>query len=192
VALLGLVCMTWLLRQTDILDDPHSPLFFGYSGIGFWLGILWDVLTAGSWANEGTEGLPRVSRVLMYVGYVLLTVSVVNRALTGHDLSPWASSRATRRCEAGPLRQADPLRRDLFDLLTAGRAPRRGRTPPDQPRPRSLTMEIPALVFVLVVVTAVGAMLVVWALRRERERRQGMEAAAKALGWSSAAKQRWT
>jgi hypothetical protein len=50
-------------------------------------------------------------------------------------------------------------------------------------------MEIPALVFVLVMVTAVGAMLVVWALRRERERRQGMEAAAKALGWSWAAKQ---
>jgi hypothetical protein len=88
VALLGLVCMTWLLRQTDILDDPYSPLFFGYSGIGFLaFGILWDVLTAGSWANEGTEGLPRVSRVLMYVGYVLLTVAVVNWALSGHDLS---------------------------------------------------------------------------------------------------------
>ena len=88
VALLGLVSMTWLLRQTDILDDPYSPLFFGYSGIGFLaFGILWDVLTAGSWANQGTEGLPRVSRVLMYVGYVLLTVAVANWALTGHDLT---------------------------------------------------------------------------------------------------------
>ena len=85
--LLGLVTMTWLLRQTALLDDPYSPLFFGYSGIGFLaFGILWDVLTAGSWANEGTEGLPRVSRVLMYVGYMLLTVTVVNWALTSHDL----------------------------------------------------------------------------------------------------------
>ncbi|HEX2092648.1 MAG TPA: hypothetical protein VHG28_09615 [Longimicrobiaceae bacterium] len=88
VALLGLVTMTWLLRQTDLLDDPYSPLFFGYSGIGFLaFGILWDVLTAGSWANRETDGLPRVSRVLMYVGYVLLTVTVVNWALTSHDLS---------------------------------------------------------------------------------------------------------
>jgi hypothetical protein len=50
-------------------------------------------------------------------------------------------------------------------------------------------MEIPALVFLLVMITAGGAMLIVWALRRERERSQGMEAAAKALGWSFAAKQ---
>lgn len=85
--LLGLLAMTWLLRQTQLLDDPYSPLFFGYSGIGFLaFGILWDVLTAGSWANEDTGGLPRVSRVLMYVGYVLLTVTVVNWALTSHDL----------------------------------------------------------------------------------------------------------
>ena len=86
--LLGLVTMTWLLRQTELLDDPYSPLFFGYSGIGFLaFGILWDVLTAGSWANRDTGGLPRVSRVLMYVGYVLLTVTVVNWALTSHDLT---------------------------------------------------------------------------------------------------------
>lgn len=88
VALLGLVGMTWLLRQSSFLDDPYSPLFFGYSGIGFLaFGILWDTLTAGSWANEGTAGLPRVSRVLMYVGYVLLTVTVVNWAVTSHDLT---------------------------------------------------------------------------------------------------------
>ena len=47
----------------------------------------------------------------------------------------------------------------------------------------------PSLVFVLLIVTAVGVMLVVWALRRERERNRGMEAAAKALGWSWAARQ---
>lgn len=86
-ALLGLATMTWLLRQTALLDDPYSPLFFGYSGIGFLaFGILWDVLTAGSWANQETTGLPRTSRVFMYVGYVLLTVTVVNWALTSHDL----------------------------------------------------------------------------------------------------------
>lgn len=85
--LLGLVVMTWLLRQTDLLDDPYSPFFLGYSGIGFLaFGIVWDALTAGSWANVETRGLPRTSRVLMYVGYTLLTVTVVNWALTSHDL----------------------------------------------------------------------------------------------------------
>jgi hypothetical protein len=124
VALLGLVCMTWLLRQTDILDDPYSPLFFGYSGIGFLaFGILWDVLTAGSWANEGTEGLPRVSRVLMYVGYVLLTVAVVNWALTGHDLSAVGQFTGDTAM-VGLDRFGKPILYGVIflTLLTAGRA----------------------------------------------------------------------
>jgi len=85
--LLALVVMSWLLRQVDLLDDPYSPFFFTYSGIGFIaFGIGWDMLTAGSWANDSTPRLPRPSRVLLYVGYVLLAVAAVNWAVTSHDL----------------------------------------------------------------------------------------------------------
>lgn len=47
----------------------------------------------------------------------------------------------------------------------------------------------PSIVVLLLLATAVGVTLVVWVLHLESERRQGMEAAAKALGWSFAAKQ---
>lgn len=132
VALLGLVSMTWLLRQTDILDDPYSPLFFGYSGIGFLaFGILWDVLTAGSWANRGTEGLPRTSRVLMYVGYVLLTVSVVNWALTSHDLSTVGQFTGDTAM-VGLERFGKPILYGVIflTLFAAGRAEAEARTAP--------------------------------------------------------------
>lgn len=129
VALLGLVTMTWLLRQTDILDDPYSPLFFGYSGVGFLaFGILWDVLTAGSWANRGTQGLPRASRVLMYVGYVLLTVAVVNWALTSHDLSTVGQFTGDTAM-VGLERFGKPILYGVF-FLTLLRAARSGRAAP--------------------------------------------------------------
>jgi hypothetical protein len=85
--LLFLVLVTALLRQTDFIENPFSP-FFGFAGIGFIaFGIVWDSLTIGSWANESTPGLPRIGRIFLYVGYVLLTVTVINWALTSHDLT---------------------------------------------------------------------------------------------------------
>ncbi len=84
--LLFLLLITILLRATDFIENPFSP-FFGFAGIGFIaFGLVWDSLTAGSWANVGTGGLPRSSRLLLYVGYVLLTVTVLNWALTTHNL----------------------------------------------------------------------------------------------------------
>ncbi|HYN90176.1 MAG TPA: hypothetical protein VER55_16695 [Ardenticatenaceae bacterium] len=84
--LLFLVLITALLRQTSFIENPFSP-FFGFAGIGFIaFGLVWDAMTRGSWANEGTPGLPRVSRIFLYLGYILLTVTVVNWALTAHDL----------------------------------------------------------------------------------------------------------
>lgn len=84
--LIFLVLVTALLRQTDFISSPFSP-FLGFTGIGFIaFGIVWDSITAGSWANEGTPGLPRASRIFLYLGYVLLTVTVINWALTSHDL----------------------------------------------------------------------------------------------------------
>ncbi|HEV2126903.1 MAG TPA: hypothetical protein VGW38_29485, partial [Chloroflexota bacterium] len=87
--LLFLVLITWLLRQTDFIENPFDPVagLTGFTGAGFIaFGLLWDALTAGSWANVETPGLPRVSRIFLYLGYVLLTVTLVNWAVTTHNL----------------------------------------------------------------------------------------------------------
>jgi hypothetical protein len=91
--LLLLVLITLLLRQTDFISNRFSP-FFGSGGVWFIaFGLAWDALTIGAWANQSTPGLPRVSRVLLYLGYSLLTVTVVCWAVSAHDLT--AVSRLT-------------------------------------------------------------------------------------------------
>jgi hypothetical protein len=85
--LLLVVLISGLLRQTEFLDDRFAP-FLGLAGIGFVAFCLaWDVLTIGSWANLDTPELPRVSRVFLYLGYVLFTVTIVNWALATRDLN---------------------------------------------------------------------------------------------------------
>jgi hypothetical protein len=82
-----LLTITFLLRQTNFISSPFSPLF-GFAGVGFIaFGVLWDALTSGSWANTSTPGLSRTTRIFLYLGYVILTVTVINWALTTHDLS---------------------------------------------------------------------------------------------------------
>jgi hypothetical protein len=85
-ALAFLTLVTLLLRQTDFISNRFSP-FVDSGGLGFLaFGIVWDALTIGSWANEGSRGLPRVSRIFLYLGYVLMTVTVINWAVASHDL----------------------------------------------------------------------------------------------------------
>jgi hypothetical protein len=85
-ALAFLTLVTLLLRQTDFVSNRFSP-FVGGGGLGFLaFGIVWDALTIGAWANEGSVGLPRVSRIFLYLGYVLMTVTVINWAVASHDL----------------------------------------------------------------------------------------------------------
>jgi len=85
-ALAFVTLITLLLRQTDFISNRFSP-FFGSGGLGFLaFGIVWDALTIGSWANDGSRGLPRVSRIFLYLGYVLMTVTVINWAVASHDL----------------------------------------------------------------------------------------------------------
>ena len=82
-----LLFMTFLLRQTDFISNPLSPVF-GFAGVGFIaFGVIWDAMTSGSWANVSSPGLSRTSRIFLYLGYVILTVTVINWALTTHDLS---------------------------------------------------------------------------------------------------------
>jgi hypothetical protein len=84
--LIFLLLIVALLEQTDFISNPFSP-FFSFAGIGFIaFGIVWDAVTIGAWANRETPGLPRVSRIFLYLGYVLLTVTLINWVLQSHDL----------------------------------------------------------------------------------------------------------
>lgn len=86
IALLTMLLMLLLLRQTDFIENPFSP-FFAFAGIGFVaFGIAWDALTAGAWANRDTARLPRLSRILLYLAYVLITVTLVNWAVMTHNV----------------------------------------------------------------------------------------------------------
>jgi hypothetical protein len=85
--LLFLALILLLLGQTDFISNRFSP-FFGFAGIAFLaFGIIWDALTVGAWANVDTPGLPRTSRIFLYLGYVLLTIVVINWAAVSHDLA---------------------------------------------------------------------------------------------------------
>lgn len=85
--LLLVLVMAALLRQTDFIENPFSPLF-SFAGVGFIaFGLIWDALTIGGWANRGSPALPRLSRIFLYLGYVLFTVTLVNWMLTAHNLS---------------------------------------------------------------------------------------------------------
>jgi hypothetical protein len=46
---------------------------------------VWDVFTGASWVNVDSPRLPRIGRVFLYIGYMLLTITVINWALAAHD-----------------------------------------------------------------------------------------------------------
>lgn len=86
--ILALAVFTWLLHFTDFLDNPLT-LLFGLAGISFTaFGILWSFLTAGGrWqVNGDSPQLPNQSRVLLAIGYVLLTLNVTHWFMVTHNL----------------------------------------------------------------------------------------------------------
>lgn len=86
VHLILLFLITALLQQSDFIEDPFSP-FLSFAGVGFLaFAVLWDVLTIGSWANENSATFPRLSRIYLYLGYVLLSVATINWAFSQHNL----------------------------------------------------------------------------------------------------------
>ncbi len=75
-----------LLGQQGFLEDPLGVL--GFLGIALIaLGFVADAAAYGDWANHDSPRLPRISRVLLYVGYVLFAVALVNWSLVTHDLA---------------------------------------------------------------------------------------------------------
>ena len=86
--LFALAVFTWLLHFVDFLDNPLS-LFFGLAGISYTaFGILWGVLTAGGrWkVNGDSPRFPNKSRVLIAIGYVLLTLNVTHWFMVTHNI----------------------------------------------------------------------------------------------------------
>ena len=71
------------LEDVQIVQSRTAP-FVGFSGIAIIaLGLVWDVLTFGPWVNRESAGLPRVSRLFIYIGYGLFGVTLINWSLTG-------------------------------------------------------------------------------------------------------------
>ena len=83
--LVVLLLIVTLMRQRDFIENPFSP-FFGFAGIAFIaFSLVWDIATSGSWTNEDSPRLPRISRVFLYLGSILLTATVLNWSVTIHD-----------------------------------------------------------------------------------------------------------
>ena len=79
--------MSALLRQTDFISNPFSPVLC-FTGIGFVaFGIVWGTLTGAAWVNGDSRALPRAGRIFIYVGYALLSVTLINWALATHNLT---------------------------------------------------------------------------------------------------------
>ncbi len=86
-ALLLILVIVVLIGQSELLEDPFAP-FVGFSGIAIVaLGLVWDVLTFGPWVNRESRGLPRASRLFIYIGYGLVGVTLINWSLAAHVLS---------------------------------------------------------------------------------------------------------
>lgn len=53
------------------------------------LGLFWDLLTIGYWANGSSRGLPQLSRIFLYLGFVILCITSLNwsvMALGGSEI----------------------------------------------------------------------------------------------------------
>lgn len=78
-----LVMITGLIRRVNLIDEPLGPFFAGVGLIAF--GTLWDVLTGGTWANASSAAFPRTSRILLYLGYVLFSLAIINWAFVARN-----------------------------------------------------------------------------------------------------------
>jgi len=85
--LLGITVGVFLISQEQFIENPFSPMFgaLGAAFIGF--SLVWDAVTSGAWTNEDSRAFPRLSRVFLYLGYVLLVAVLVNWAVTTHNLN---------------------------------------------------------------------------------------------------------
>ncbi len=85
--LFSLAFFGWLLNNTSFIKSPYSILF-GFAGVFFLVfSLFWSVITAGGkFANIDSPRFPRTNRLLLYLGYVLITVSVTHWYVVSHDV----------------------------------------------------------------------------------------------------------
>ena len=77
LGLAAVLTLAVLLSARSVVADPFAALL-GYTGVAFVLfGVGWDFLTASAWANADGRRVRQPVRVLLAVGYPLLTVTVV-------------------------------------------------------------------------------------------------------------------
>lgn len=97
LGLAAVLALAVLLSLRSVVSDPFAALL-GYTGVAFVLfGVVWDFLTGSDWANTDGRHLRRPVRVLLALGYPLLTVTVlasdalIRRPRTTSDLNAFAS-----------------------------------------------------------------------------------------------------
>jgi hypothetical protein len=77
IGLAAVLALAVLLSVRSVIVDPFGALL-GYGGVAFVLfGVIWDFLTGSSWANTDGRRLRQPVRVLLALGYPLLTVTIV-------------------------------------------------------------------------------------------------------------------
>ena len=96
LGLASVLALAILVSMRSVVNDPVAALI-GTSGVAFILfGVTWDFLTNSDWANTDGRRLRRPVRVLLALGYPLLTITVVasdaliRRPRTFSDLNAFA------------------------------------------------------------------------------------------------------
>lgn len=85
--LLALAFLSALLTQPGFLANRFSP-FLSFAGVFFLVfGIIWGALTAGGrFANSGSSAYPRESRLLLFIGYMLLSATISHWFIMSHNV----------------------------------------------------------------------------------------------------------
>lgn len=127
VGLISLLATVWTLVGMGVLYD-HA---LAASRVAIWAAIIvlvamaWDVVMSGeSMTNEGTKHIPRASRVLAFLGYVMLVAATVlfysGQKATGNGQAAEALFEPEAITRNGLFRLAFPLAVLMF-LLRFGR-----------------------------------------------------------------------
>ncbi len=77
LGLAAVLTLAVLLSVRSVIVDPFGALL-GYGGVAFVLfGVIWDFLTGSRWANTDGRRIRQPVRVLLALGYPLLTITIV-------------------------------------------------------------------------------------------------------------------
>jgi hypothetical protein len=124
--------LLFLVRQSNFIEDPFSP-FFGFMGVGFIaFGVIWSALTSGGWANKNTPALSRSGRIFLYLGYVIMTQTIINWMLATHELV-WLDQLTGKGALAGFQRFGLPMIYSVF-VLTLTRVVKTKELPHGEPQ----------------------------------------------------------